>query len=357
MAWSPSPTHRHLVALGLSTGRTLLMTLSPRTLSLPINGTTTSSALPPSTISVLPIKHVRSVTSVAFSPVDHNYAATGYERHRSDYSLLIWDLSTTLGTVPADGDVNWQRPLDRLEATNPLARDATRLNPSEPRHIQHYCPSEHINDIAFLPTGYSLLASANNKVVRLFDLRAPGPATGNASPREPTVAGAAAAGAVAAWSTRAVYGLSPDPSHEHRFASYETSPGNTISTVRVWDDRKAAGELASFEIRSGVLGLEWVIGGPGYAKLGVGTRDGVSIWDIMDGRTVDDAGIDEWTVIGDVKSGEYEFSQGPCAENSRQTKAALALICIRQHPRRQTLGCDVCRQGRNDRYWISGAIP
>lgn len=290
------------MALGLSTGRTLLLSLSPRTLSLPINGAASTTALPASTVSVLPVKHVRSITSIAFSPVDHNYVATGYERHRSDYSLLIWDLSTAIGAVPPDGDANWQRPLDRLEATNPLARDATRLNPEEPRHIQHYCPSEHVNDIAFLPTGYSLLASTNNKAIRLYDLRSPSPSTGNASPREPATANTA--GAVVQWNTRAVYGLSIDPSHEYRFASYETSPGQTISTVRMWDSRKASSESASMEIRSGVLGLEWIGGGPGYAKLGVGTRDGVSIWDVMDGRMVDDNGVEDWTVIGDIKHGQ-----------------------------------------------------
>lgn len=231
--------------------------------------------------------------------MDHNYIATGYEKHRSDYSLLIWDLSTALAAVPADGDSNWQRPLDRLEVTNAAARDLTRLNPSEPRHIQHYCQGEHINDVAFLTTGYSLLASANNKAVRLYDLRSPG--QGVATPRDPASAGAA--GAAAQWNTRAVSGLMPDPTRESRFASYETSPGGTLSTVRLWDTRQAVGEVASFEIRSGVFGLEWISGGAGYAKLGVGTRDGVNVIDVTDGREATDSGVDEWTTVGDIRNG------------------------------------------------------
>jgi len=291
---------------------------------VPLSQHSSSSNLPAAAISVLPVKHVRATTSVAFSQVDHNYIATGYEKHRSDYSLLIWDLSTALGTIPADGDPNWQRPLDRLEVTNPLARDATRLNPSEPRHIQHYCPSETVNDLAFLPNSYSLLASANSKAIRLYDLRAPGPSGGTASPRDP--ASANPSGASAQWFTRAVNGLTPDPTHSCRFASYETSPGGSLSTVRLWDSRKASGELASFDVRSGVFGLEWVSGGAGYARLGVGTRDGVSLWSVIDGRDVTESGVDEWTTIGDVRNGELESV--PSLTNSRQAQTCLAFLCI-----------------------------
>jgi WD40 repeat protein len=254
--------------------------------------------------------------------VDHNYIATGYEKHRSDYSLLIWDLSTALGAVPADGNANWQRPLDRLEVTNALARDATRLNPSEPRHIQHYCPSETVNDLAFLPDSYTLLASANGKSIRLYDLRAPGPSGGNASPRDPTSVNASGAGAQ--WQTRAVNGLTPDPTHLGRFASYETSPGGSLSTVRLWDSRRAAGELASFDVRSGVLGLEWVSGGAGYAKLGVGTRDGVSVWDIIDGREANENGLDEWTTIGDVRNSKSISRR--CAKSQLSNQSTLCTL-------------------------------
>lgn len=326
IAWSPSPTHRNLVACGLSTGRTLLLNLSPKTLSAPPPHHSSSSSLPSATISVLPVKHVRATTCIAFSPIDHNYIATGYEKHRSDYSLLIWDLSTALGAVAPDGNANWQRPLDRLEVTNPLAREATRLNPSEPRHIQHYCPSETVNDLAFLPKSYSLLASANSKSIRLYDLRAPGPSGGTASPRDPSSANAL--GASTQWLTRAVNGLTPDPTHACRFASYETSPGGSLSTVRLWDSRKAGGELASFDVRSGVFGLEWVSGGAGYAKIGVGTRDGVSLWDIMDGREITENGIEEWTTIGDVRNGRVNLQ--PCSNNSCEAKACPSLICVLQ---------------------------
>lgn len=245
------------------------------------------------------------MTALSFCPADPNYLATGYERHRSDYSLLIWDLSTSLASLPPDGNANWQRPLDRLEVTNPTARDATRLNPSEPRHIQHYCPSEHVNSLAFLPTGQQLLASANNKVIRLYDLRTPGP-TQNAPPKDPSTA--LTAGASLQWHTRAVSSLLPDPLHASRFASFEASPGGSASSVRLWDSRKPNVEVLSFDVRGAVLGMEWLQVTNSVARLGVGTREGVAIWDIVSGTTVDEEHVEEWVTIGGLRNGGSNIS-------------------------------------------------
>ena len=127
----------------------------PRTLSQ-----TLPSAHPPP---VLNVKHSRPVTSLSFSPVDHNYLATGLERHRSDFSLLVWDVERAISSIPPDMDDSWQRPRDRLDPTHVIPKDTAEI-----KNIQHYCPSEHINDVAFMPlTIHSLLASANSKVIRL----------------------------------------------------------------------------------------------------------------------------------------------------------------------------------------------
>jgi len=163
----------------------------------------------------------------------------------------------------------------------------------EIKNIQHYCPAEHINSVAFVPgTIHSLLASANNKVIRLYDLRVPGP-SGASSPRDPA---SASRGAVAQWATRAVNGLSPDPSGEGRFASWESVPDGSV--VRVWDARKPTGEMLSFEVGAGgVVGLEWLERG----RLGVGTKDGVSVWEIVHGRWEEQ----QWTMLGETRTGEW----------------------------------------------------
>ncbi|ORX34788.1 hypothetical protein BD324DRAFT_593880 [Kockovaella imperatae] len=295
VAWSPLPTHRHIVAAGLSTGRTLIISLSPQTLSVnvPANLGTPSSSTSTSTAAVLALKNPRSSTCVAFSPLDPNYLATGYDRHRSDYSLLVWDISAAMSLIPPDTQSAWHRPLERLEVTT--ARTTTGglsedSKPTEPRHIQQYCASEQVNDVAFLPSAYNILASTNNKQIRMFDLRAPNsgqtpdPSNNHVSMQ---------------WITRAVQSLSPDPSAPYRFASYESS--NSGSTVRMWDTRKSGAELLSLDISGAILGISWAQGGSGVSRLGVGTKDGVSVWEVINGRTVGDDGTHEWTSLGEMK--------------------------------------------------------
>jgi WD40 repeat protein len=178
------------------------------------------------------------------------------------------------------------RPMERIEVTNPLALSS---RPGESRHIQQYCPSEQVNSVAFLPSSYTLLASTNGKQIRLYDLRAPSLAnSATASPREP---GAASGPAASVWLTRGVFGLTPDPQNSDRFASWEPVQGG--STVRMWDIRKT-GEVLSFDVGPGVVGLSWMAGG-----LGVGTREGgVGVWDIVSGTLLDG---EEWTTIGGMR--------------------------------------------------------
>ena len=287
MRWSPLPTHRHLLSIGLSTGRTLLMSLSSDTLAIPLSASTTSSSLPASTLAVLPVKYARPVTATAFADADSNYLATGYERHRSDYSLLIWDVSTAISSTPPDHPTSWRRPDVRLDDTNTHAREP---KPSEQRHIQHYCASEHVNDLAFLPSSYTLLVSTNNKAIKMLDLRSPNPGAGHGDTT------------LATWTTRAVSDLSPDPSDVNRFASFESSSSG--STVRLWDTRKAGTEVLAFDINGAISGIHWASGGSGISRLGVGTKDGVSVWDVVDGRSVGDDGMHEWTGLGEMRQGE-----------------------------------------------------
>ncbi|KAL7418703.1 hypothetical protein Q5752_006386 [Cryptotrichosporon argae] len=261
VAWSALPTHRHLLALGLATGRTQLLALSTSSLSVSLSASTQPV--------ILPVKHSRPVTSLSFCSIDGNVLATGLDRHRSDYSLLIWDIADCVSRFPADAASEWTRP-ERLEATTAslMGRDG------DPKYIQHYCPSETVNCVAFVPESFGLLASANNKSLRLYDLRT--------ASRE--------AQAPLAFATRAVYGLAPDAQHPHRFASFETAQSGAV--VRLWDIRK--GETASFDVAGGVSGLEWV---SGTSAMAVGNREGVSVWDVHTG--VKDS--EEWTSVGGMR--------------------------------------------------------
>lgn len=316
MAWSPHPTYAHLVACGLSSGRIHLVSLSPSTLTASLTPADPAGPSPTGTTAAAPVlspKHARAVTALSFSPVDPNYLAAGLERHRSDSSLLIWDVHDALASLPADtragGDAHWSRPGQRLDTTTGVAGGSG----SSGRHVQQYCPSEHVNSVAFMPSSYTVLASSNNKVVRLFDLRSPTPSggaaagasstigsglggTSSSSPRDPS---SSTSGAVQSWLTRAVYNLTPDPTSASRFASWEPLGGGRGSVVRIWDTRRLA-DVLSFETGDGVLGLQWTREG-----LAVGTKDGgVGIWEVVHGtKKTEGEREEEWTTLGTMRQG------------------------------------------------------
>jgi WD40 repeat protein len=306
LAWSPHPAQRHLLALGLSTGRTQILTLSPSSLAMPLRGgQTTHSAL-------LTVKHSRAVSSLAFSGADPLLLATGYDRHRSDYSLLIWDIADAIAAFPPDpeGDATWQRPPERLEPGNLHGRGGDGV-----RHLQQYCASEAVHSLAWVPgSAHELLAGANNKALRLYDLRSP--------TRD---AGGVSGGAVVHWATRAVHFVTPDPQKKQRLASVEAGPGGSV--VRLWDVRRPGQELASFEVAdpSGVVALEWT-GGTGQTGLGVGTREGgVNVWEVVSGGERAD-GADNWTYCGGVRHGT---SGAERADISGQAQAAAPELHVR----------------------------
>lgn len=289
------PTHRNLVALGLSTGRTVIHNLSPATLALPSAGATSSQSQ--FTVAQLNIKHSRAATGISFSPVDPNYLATGHERHRSDYSLLIWDVADALSRLPPEHNgSDWRRPLGRLDINNPQAKDPRWL-PTEPRPIQQYCPNETINSLCFLHSDiHSLLVGANGKAVRLYDLRAPpAPPTGT-SPRDQSIV----PGVAAQWAGRAVNGLAADPNRGERFASYELNPDCAV--VKVYDVRKPGVETLSFKVDGTVVALEWLQDG----RLAAGSREhGVSVWSLVDGERETKDGREEFVTLGGMRQCEW----------------------------------------------------
>lgn len=299
MSWSPMPTHRNIVATGLSTGRTALFNLSPSTLALPASSP--PSATSQFMIAQLPVKHSRPATAVAFSPVDPNYLATGHDRHRSDYSLLIWDVSDALSQLqPEHNGSDWRRPPERLDITNPQASLNLQKDPkkaTEFRPIQQYCPNETINSLCFIYSDiHSLLVGANSKAVRLYDLRLPPGPVASQSPNNSVVPGV-----TAQWSGRAVNGLAADPRRGERFASYELNSGHCI--VKVFDVRRPGEETVSFKVDGSVVALEWLNDG----RLAAGSREnGVTVWDLVDGKRETKDGSEDWVTLGGMRQGQFE---------------------------------------------------
>ncbi|RXK40773.1 hypothetical protein M231_02025 [Tremella mesenterica] len=272
MGWAPFPHQRTLIACGLTTGRTLLLNLTPSTLSQPMNP---SSSLP-SAVGTLPAHYSRSVTALAFSKIDPNYLAVGYERHRSDDSLHIWDISTSISPLPSE--TSWTRPADRLEGQHPTPREGTS---KEPRSVLQFCKNELIISVAFQPDTINHLLTSTNSRIRLHDLRSP--STQNQGSGSPT------------WLTRTVYGLCPDPHSPRIFASFENLQGSGL--VRLWDSRKVGVEMMSLEVGQNVQALEWTSRG-----LAVGTRQGgVSLWDVVSGKTEHGRGTKDWVTLGSTR--------------------------------------------------------
>jgi WD40 repeat protein len=309
MAWSPSSSHTNLVAIGTSTGRTHILNLNPSTLTPAFAGSNPTNTLPSSAVAALSVKHSRPVSSVAFSPHDPSYVATGYERYRYEPALLIWDISDVLVHVPPDTDEVYKRPNDRLGITNPLA--LSPQNTDQPRYIQQYCASEHVQSVAFLPNLHStLLASSQNKYIRLFDLRTPTPV------KDTTTLGASSM-----WTTRAVYGVTPCEK-DTKFASWENAGAGSI--VRLWDSRRPGIEVSSFEVGGEeVAGLSWLPGGgKGVTKLGVATKESIGVWDVVCGKKEETAGSgdapgSEWIEIGGRRQSESRFLvMAPCPRTS-----------------------------------------
>lgn len=231
------------------------------------------------------------MTALAFSAHDPNLLAVGYDRHRSDHSLLIWDINDIVASFPPDpeGDVTYARCNERLEAmNNQSVRDS-------PRHLQHYCPSEVVHSIAWVPgSGHELYASANNKSIRLYDLRAPGRDAGTTGSGQ--------------WSTRAVHFLTPDPERPTRLASVEGGPQGGV--VRLWDSRRPGTELSSLDIGDGnaIVALQWA---PRSSELAIGTREGgVFMCDVVTGPSRQD-GTEDWVTMGDVRHGEFQLRVTP----------------------------------------------
>ena len=148
------------------------------------------------------------------------------------------------------------------------------------------------------------------------------------------------------WLTRAVSSLSPDPSDTHRFASYESSSSG--STVRLWDTRKPGSEILSLEVNGAILGTGWLPGGSGMTRLGVGTKDGVGVWDIISGQTTDHDGIHDWTSLGEMRQGMSMHSMGfhLLTKSSAEAETTDAVFHLYHVYRESAIRCSLCSQRR-----------
>jgi len=101
-AWSPDPEYQNIIAVGQTTGRTLLIRLNGFSLSSLHNTVPNPAYFPSSSgnsgkiIGEFQPTHSRACNIVAFCPVNTNLLAAGLDKVRNDPCLYIWDVETQL---------------------------------------------------------------------------------------------------------------------------------------------------------------------------------------------------------------------------------------------------------------------
>ena len=262
--WYPH-SQQNIVAAGISTGKCLLVRLGSSNQSssrdvVQINGN--AQRLSPtirrenrtdSECIWSPVRHSRPITVTSFSSCQPGLLAVGLEKGRGE-SLLVYDINATARAFEGGGaggatpsiSPNQSRGFSLHRETSQTGHSRGRANSPASQHFDphpllSFGSSEVINSANFLSTvppngGASpsstsplLAATMANKWLRIYDLRSPAqshPAT-----------------TVASWSTRSVYGISPNPFNSQQFL---THGGDHDGVVKMWDLRKPMDPLLSF---------------------------------------------------------------------------------------------------------------
>lgn len=149
----------------------------------------------------------RPCTSVAWNPVNPNLIACGFDRHRSDQSLFVWDVSTYHSVSPDKSKISIDA---NLQLTSP--------SPGKfyPKPKNEFGYAESVNSVIWLrQEPLTLTAGMNGKTLRMYDIRTQIKSTTAQS----TI------------SSKAVYGLCQDPLLDKRLATFFENQ------VHIWDTR------------------------------------------------------------------------------------------------------------------------
>jgi WD repeat-containing protein mio len=275
LAWSPASYAPQCLAVGQSNGRVALATRSP-----------VHSVF----VQFVP-RHLRPCNAVAWNHSLTGYLAAGLDRVRGDYSALVWDVahsssaappaaSTTASAAAAaasaaaaaaadDGDVDYlddpvaaekllrtrsesskrqlafdgdDVPTPATAATMSSVDNVFDVKPHEAdstvsKPLYELCNSEAVLALEWLPDSPSSLAMGTGaKFLRIADLRA----------------SAQAAQSVAAHS-RGVYGVTFDPFHARRLATFSDD-----GIVKLWDMRRLVEPTHTLAVGAkALLSIKW----------------------------------------------------------------------------------------------------
>lgn len=322
-AWSPHSVYNDLLAIGLAHGVVDICRLDN---TLPnLNGSFPATQVPVSLS--ISARNRRPCTSLAFCGLNPNLLASGLDKFRTEYSLVIWDLEQSAPVFEASAiDDHFDRLTGPLpnpagyptrmgrgtlhprssssSSTMPGGRvgndvirvpsrgkSAYQKNPQDNTHPSgQYCEGEGINSCVFLhQSSWEVVAGVNNRLMRYFDLRVRTKAVRDAN-------------------TKAVRGICCDP-----MGGYLLSSLDEVG-VHVWDRRKHTQPVMVFQEEDAGLDPQTFLTSPttvappqGAGRitgvefcntrrnvLGTITREGcyVRLWNLIDGEPYgDDANI------------------------------------------------------------------
>ncbi|KAK2531367.1 Mios [Columba livia] len=191
VAWYPKYDPECLLAVGQANGRVVLTSLGQdhNSKSKDLIG---KEFVP---------KHARQCNTLAWNPLDSNWLAAGLDKHRADFSVLIWDISSKYAPETA------------------VATEKVRLSAGDPeaglvvtKPLYELGQNDACLSLCWLPRDQKLLLAGMHRNLAIFDLR-------NTSQKIFV-------------NTKAVQGVTVDPYFHDRVASFYEGQ------VAIWDLRK-----------------------------------------------------------------------------------------------------------------------
>ncbi|XP_023223348.1 GATOR complex protein MIOS-B-like [Centruroides sculpturatus] len=197
VSWYPKPDLCNLLAVGLENGKAVLTSF---------NGVNLADHLSREFVP----RHTRPCNSIAWNPVECNLLAAGLEKYRTDYAIIVWDVTKSPSfQISVSGD-GFYFPEKRQAFGNMMHDHA--FQPSS-RAVVELGLSETTNSLQWFGNQpKTLVCGMNNKFLKIFDLR-------DTSKHHNVT------------TTKAVYGVCVDPFFEHRLASF------VENQVVLWDVR------------------------------------------------------------------------------------------------------------------------
>ncbi|CAG02753.1 unnamed protein product [Tetraodon nigroviridis] len=191
VAWYPKHEPECLLAVGQANGRVVLTSL----------GQSHNSACKELVGKEFVPKHARQCNTLAWNPVDSNLLAAGLDKHRADFSVLIWDISTKFSPEAGASAEKMRLSSLDLDSSSVVTKPLYELGQNDA------CLS-----LCWLLRDPKLLLAGMHRNLAIFDLR-------NTSQKTFV-------------NTKAIQGVSVDPHFHDRVASFYEGQ------VAIWDLRK-----------------------------------------------------------------------------------------------------------------------